>query len=66
MRSSTTLKTRLTPYFETPRSRGRWLTTISVIRPPCQLAKIGTKRCNSPYSRTPESTSRRYAFSVQP
>ncbi len=37
-RSSNTLKVRPSPYLVTPRSRGWWLTSISVTRAPDQLA----------------------------
>ena len=66
IRSSTTFNVRPRPYLVLPAVLGLWLTGISAILAPLQLARAGMKRCISPYSFVSSRTSLRYTFSVQP
>ena len=50
-KSSITRKVREMPYFETPATRGRWLTGTSTIVYPALLTNSGINRCISPYKR---------------
>ena len=65
-RSSSTLYTRDSPYFDSPNCRAWCLTLISARRGPAIEAIAGINRCISLYSGTVLITSARNAFSEHP
>src|ERR1019366_7446373 len=66
MRSSKTLYTRESPYFDSPNWRAWWRTLISAILGPAIDAIAGMNRCISEYSGISLISAARYAFSEQP